>query len=234
VLDVDELYHAEGKDRELDEDLQIRDRRPLLLVEVKGVGGRPSDDECLQVRKHFADRMKQVGHTQVAGLTIINHERSLPALDRNPSPFRDKIVSAAEHGDVGLLTTFDLWRLARSFVLNNWRHADVADLFYRVGRICPVPNHYTPVGVVERFIENAAGGGVSVAGINLDRRVCKGDRIAFELPTLFVEQEVTSLQLDRRDVDCAEPGSLAGISTGYARADLRMGTPVYLVSAPTG
>jgi hypothetical protein len=80
VVNVDELYVSEDGHPWLDEDLRITDRSPLLLVEVKGVKGVPTDEDALQVSKHLVARMKEREQTKIQGLTIINCERNLPPL----------------------------------------------------------------------------------------------------------------------------------------------------------
>lgn len=122
IVDVDHELQKKGQSGR-DEDLQIHDSSPLLLVEIKGVSGLPSDDDALQVAKHIAPRMKQLARHDVQGLSIINHQRQIPGLDRdNVKPFRDVVVAAAKKHDVGLLTAWDLFRLARGFLRNKWTH----------------------------------------------------------------------------------------------------------------
>lgn len=226
VVDVDVEREAEGV-VERDEDLQIRDKSPLILVEVKGVSGIPSDDDSLQVAKHLAPRMKQLNRKDIQGLTIINHQRHLPALDReNRTPFRDVILQAAKKLDVGLMTTWDLHRLARGFIRNDWKHEEIAALFYQRGRIEPIPSSYSVVGVIDEYWEKASAFSLTVKGNPLSL----GDKLAFELPVEFVEHTIKSIQVDRENIHRAEVGQTVAIQTILTKVEAKPGTRVFKVT----
>lgn len=230
VVDVDAELEALGSDANKREDLQIHDQSPVLLVEVKGIAGVPSDEDALAVRKYFAPRMREWDRTDIAGLAIINHQRHLPPLQRdNSGCYREDVVVTAEKDEIGLWTCWDLYRLARSFLENNWRHDVVSDLFYRYGRGEPVPTHYVLIGAV-----NDRWPRVQAISLVLGKRgLAVGDRIAFELPVVFSEQDVTSLQVQDKPVDRAGPGIEVGVRVLVPFEEIAKGTRVYLVAAPT-
>lgn len=162
VLDVDKQIEKAGEGGAKREDLQIHDNSPTVLVEVKGIAGLPRDSEALQVWKYVAPRIKEWQRIDIQGLAVINHQRNLPALDReHKAPFREDVLTNAQEQGFGLLTTWDLFRLARSYLKLGWKHAHIQALFYQNGRIEPIPKHYEFIGVVERFWEKAGavGGG---------------------------------------------------------------------------
>jgi hypothetical protein len=149
VRDVDEEMEEAGDAASLREDLQIHDQSPVLVVDVKGIGGRPADDDALQAQKHASIRAHEWNDPAVRGLTIINHERHLPPLVReNRMPFREEILKAAERLRLGLMTAWDLYRLARSAAKNGWKPEQVKPIFYRTGHIGVVPEHYQFLGTV--------------------------------------------------------------------------------------
>jgi hypothetical protein len=199
-----------------------------LLVEVNGASGLGKESKKLQVWKYLLPRAQQLQRFDVRGLSIINHERNIPPLDRqNKTPFQKDVLINAEEHKVGLLTTWDLYRLTRSFLKNSWRHEDVKDLFYRSGRIEPIPGHYEYLGTLQRYIEERG-----LAGIQIDSgELKKGDRIAFELPVEFEEQEVTSLQVSNEPVESATVGALAGIETQLTKEQAKKGTRVFRIIA---
>jgi hypothetical protein len=217
VIDVDKEMEKAGDTRPKREDLQIKDGSPILLVEVKGISGLPMD-ESLQAWKYLVPRMKEWNRTDIEALSIINHQRNIPPLDReNENPFReDNLINAQEHG-FGLLTTWDLFRLTRSYLKNRWKHEHIKPLFYQKGRIQPVPKHYEFIGTVQRFIPKIGVVGVQIEAANLKH----GDRIAFELTVEFEEQEVESLEVDNQPVAQAEIGMLAGIKTHLTKQQLK-------------
>ena len=60
-------------------------------------------------------RMKETGDAGFRGLSIINHQRHLPPLDReNAMPFRQELVDVAIEHHLGLLTSWDLYRIQRN------------------------------------------------------------------------------------------------------------------------
>jgi hypothetical protein len=61
-------------------------------------------------------------------------------------PFRQEILDAARRPPLGLRTTWDLFRLARSYARNGWQLKYVLLIFYRTGRIDIVPTHYRFLG----------------------------------------------------------------------------------------
>jgi hypothetical protein len=229
VRNVDAL--TEGSQQQeraerLREDLQIWDCGPVLLVEIKGIGGLPREAESLQVTKYLIPRMREWERTDVQGLSVINHQRNLPALDReHEHVFQDDVVTNAEQQGFGLLTTWDLFRLVRGYQRNGWRREDVKDLFHRAGRIEPVPSHYEFVGTVEAFWERPGALALAVSGVPV--RV--GDLVAYELPVDFLEERITSLQLEDEEVQEAPVGSLVGVKTTLGKAQARMHVRVFRV-----
>lgn len=68
VQDVDAATEASGETSLLREDLRIMDAPVPVLVEVKGITGKPSEARSLQVGKYLAPRMKEWKRTDIHGL----------------------------------------------------------------------------------------------------------------------------------------------------------------------
>lgn len=227
VVDVDKEMEKNGDRGPRNEDLQIHDDLPILLVEVKGISNYPADEDALAVGKYLLPRMREWGHFDVGGLSIINHQRHLPALDRdNKMPFRQVILDNAEGQGLGLMTGWDLHKLLRSYLRNGWQPEHVKPLFYGSGRILPVPMHYELVGVVRRFIEKKEIVGIEITGDKLRQ----GDCIAFELPVEFLEQDVAALEIDNEQVVEASAGSLVGTQTVLSKGQAKDGVRVFRVT----
>ncbi|NCD14564.1 MAG: hypothetical protein EOL92_04950 [Bacteroidia bacterium] len=203
VCDVDEERDREGKSRR--EDLQIDDQRPTLVVDVKGIGGFPADEDALQADKHASIRMREWNRTDVRGLSIINHQRYLPPLDRqNNMPFRQELLDAAEVCELGLMTTWDLFRLVRNLRKNGWSAEDVKPLFYKKSRIEAVPNHYQFIGNVEKAWTDKFGVVIAAGEVHV------GDRLAIEFPIEYEEIPVGSIQVNGKAVQDVKIGDQAG------------------------
>ena len=165
-----------------------------------------------------------MGPTDIQGLSIINHQKNLPPLEReNKLVFRDDILANASEQGFGLLTAWDLFRLARSYKKNNWKHEYIKEIFYKKGRIEIIPSHYTYLGVIRDYAER-----VKAVGIEIEVNEIKlGDQIAFELPIEFEEQKVESLQIERKPLDLAKAGMLVGIKTHLTKEQAKKGVRVF-------
>ncbi len=226
VINVDKEIATEGLQGQNREDLQIQGSERTLIVEVKGITHYPTDEDALTVQKYVVLRMREWERVNLQGLTIINHQRHLPPFDRdNKMPFRQEILDAAEEQKIGLMTAWDLHRLARSYIENEWSHENIRDLFFQPGRIQPVPKHYEYIGTIERYIEK-----IGVIGIQIKASLLKrGERIAFELPSVFEEQICESLQHEKSDIEEAQVGMLVGVKTHLTKEQAKFGTRVFKV-----
>jgi hypothetical protein len=223
IIDVD----GEADDQApLREDLQILDRSPVLLVEVKGIAGLPKENYALQVDKYVAPRMREWERTDIQGLTIINHQLQKPGLDRQRDHvFQDDVITNAHARKIGLLTTWELYRLARSYLKNDWQPEHVVDLFYSAGVIEPIPTHYEPVGTINNFYEQAGAVTIELVGA-----VAVGDKLAYDLPVEFTEEPIISMQLNDQQVEQADPGQEIGLVTGLSKDQARKGVRVFRVA----
>lgn len=219
VRDVDR--ESEG-DSLLREDLQIWDRKPILLVEVKGITGLPKEAYSLQVDKYVMPRAEEWGHFDVRGLTVINHQLGKVALERDhDNVFQESVITNAKGRKFGLLTTWSLFRLARAYLRYGWQPEQVADLFYQHGVIEPVPSHYELVGTVNRFYEEP-----SAVIIDLTGSIRVGDSLAYELPVEFEQEQIQSLRVNDETVEEAT-GVEVGVKTNLTRQQARKGVRVF-------
>lgn len=227
VVDVDEERDREGKTRR--EDLQIHDISPLLVVDIKGIGGYPSDDDATQADKHVFILAKELKRVDVKGLSIINHQRHLPPLDReNRMPFRQELLDVTTGTDLGLMTAFDLYRLAVNAPRLGWNGTDIRPVFYRTGRIDVVPEHYQYIGTVAKEMTGKFG-------VVIERNVIHvGDSVAVEGPIFFEEEVVESIQVDGNARLEAKQGDRAGFLWTNARFTPKSGMRVFAIPKKAG
>jgi CBS domain-containing protein len=222
VVDVDEERDKEGKSRR--EDLQITDQSPTLIIDIKGIGGYPSDDDALQADKHATLRMREENRTDINGLSIINHQRHLPPLDReNAMPFRQELIDVAEEHILGLMTAWDLYRLVRNFRKLTWKSEDVKPVFYKKGRIEIVPAHYHFIGTIAKAWTDKFGVVIE------DGELKVGDSIAIEFPIEFEETKIDSIMVDNIGVEIAKVGDQTGLLWSVDAPKLREGMRVFRV-----
>lgn len=230
VINVDELQAEAGEELPRQEDLHILDASPALLIEVKGLAGLPREADSFQVVKYVNRRMKEWNSTDVQGLSIINHQRNLPGLDRKGAEaFTSQQVEDAEENEFGLLTTWELFLLLRGMMKHRWDSSHLRSLLYRTGRIGRIPAHYKPIGKVFQYWDNIGVVGIEVENAALRR----GDRIGFVLPGGFEEQVAESIEVDRAPVEFAEPDQQVGVKTPFGHVLLRIGTLVCVVGEET-
>ena len=192
------------------EDLQVHDRSPCLLLEVKGLASLPTESDTHQCTKYVLRRMKQWDRRDVSGVLVVNHQRNLPALDREQIHVftRQQLEDAAGNG-MGLTTTWDFFRLVRGMLKWGWPQKTVQDVLYGNGRLPSIPSHYADAGTVVHFYSEKSVLSIDMSGAGL--RV--GDVVGFLLPTGFFEEHVTSLQVNKESVSEAWPGQKAGHRT---------------------
>ncbi|SEI96196.1 hypothetical protein [Paraburkholderia diazotrophica] len=222
VVDMDKIRDQEGKSRR--EDLRIEDRSPLLIVDIKGIGGYPSDDDATQATKHAFINAKELKRTDVQGLAIINHQRHLPPLEReNDMPFRQELLDVAGETGLGLLTTFDLYRMVVNMRKLDWPSEHVKAVVYGHQRIEPVPAHYRYIGTVAKAMTGKLG--VVIA----ENEIAVGDRLAVEGLIYFDEADVASIRVNDKPVERAKVGDPAGFLWPDGNAKVREGMRVYAV-----
>lgn len=204
VVDMDEQARQDGTEKNLREDVQIRDRDPILVVDIKGIVGTPADDESTQAQKHATMRTRELNQF-VKPLTIINHQRNLPPHERSPEPYRTEIINNAEDTGLGLMTTWDLFLLRRNQEKLGWSTEQILPIFYRDGRIRPLPEHYEEIGVLVHVWKNAIG-------IIPSRAFPKGSRLAVEVDGLFHELEVSEIRCDDNSSEIAPERGNCGIA----------------------
>lgn len=226
VVGVDQLKAETGDTSPKQEDLQILDQSPTILVEVKGLSGLPKQADSLQVVKYIGRRMKEWHRTDVHGLSIINQQRNLPGLDRQDEKvFTQQQVEDAIQNGFGLLATWELLLLIRGMIRHGWDPIHLRSLFYRTGRIGRLPAHYQPLGKVVRYWDKPSLVGIEIA----ERPLRQGDGVGFVLRAGFEEQVAESIEVDHKPVQLAQPGQSMGLETPFGRKLLRKGTLVCLV-----
>ncbi len=226
VIDVDALRQSQGQSSR-DEDLWIDDADPLILIEVKGITTTNiTDEDALEVRKYLFPRSQELRRFDIKGLTVVNHQRNLEPLQRT-SPFRELQIQNAIDAEIGLLTTWDLFRLANAFIVNGWKHEYIRDIFYQDGLIDPLPSHYTYLGEIAHIWKKADTAGT--IGIIPGKDFSVGDKLGIVIPTDFLEQEVASLMVDNQLRDDVKAGEQVGIVLPFTQ-ELKEGYKVYLVT----
>jgi len=223
VIDVDKQIREQDTKAPMQEDLQVHDKSPTLLIEIKGISGLPHEEDTMQVVKYIHRRMKEWNRVDVRGVSIINHQHNIPALERNnQNVFTEQQIGDAENHDIAILTTWDLFLLIRGMMKWGWNPKAIQELFYKSGRMSRLPTIYKPIGEIVEYWEKIGVVGVQIS----ENKLHKGQRIGYVIPEGYFEEEVLSLQVENQAVEEVFPGQLAGIKTIYSKNLLRKGTTV--------
>ena len=197
------------------------------MIEVKGISGLPSESDTNQVVKYVARRMKEWDRRDVFGVSVINHQRNLHAIEReNENTFSETQVEDAESQYVTLVTTWDIFLLIRGMMKWKWDPKAIQDLFYESGRMSRIPTIYKPIGNIRKLFPRN-----DVVGVEISENLSKGDRVGYVIREGYLEEDVSSLQIDGQDVDDAVSGQQIGIKTENLDK-LREGMTIYKVSEP--
>ena len=139
--------------------------------------------------------------------------------------YRAEIIGNAVDTGLGLMTTWDLFRIQRNKEALGWSPEVILPIFYRTGRIEPIPAHYREVGKVEKVWKQAFRliPGEVVRG---------GARMAIEVGDAFMERVIDSLQIDSEAVSEVPVGTPCGIGVAGADELLREGMRVFLMESP--
>lgn len=222
VIDVDQIRDAEGKSRR--EDLRIEDQSPLLVIDIKGVGGKAADEDVMQAAKHSLINIKELSRPDIQGLSIINQQRHIPPLEReNAEPFRPELLAYAEEAGLGMMTSFDLYRMVLNKRKNEWRSEWITPLFYTFPRVHLLPTHYRRIGVISKVFKGAFG------VVILENEVHVGDRIAIEGDIFFEEIPVDSIEVEKKQVSHVKVGDKAGFVWPDSAMKLREKMTVYAI-----
>lgn len=96
----------------LQEDIQVKlSNNDLLIIEVKGVHGTSTDNECAQIGKNILRRVHEHIFKNVFGLYLVNNEMGKEPLKRTLPPFNDTQIKDAENSYRGLAYTYQLFNL---------------------------------------------------------------------------------------------------------------------------
>jgi hypothetical protein len=224
VVDVDELIEGGAN---LQEDLRVPEQLRVLLLEVKGLAGFPREANTLQIAKFMLRRQREWRDKDVRGLCLINHQRHLPAAERDHDRvFTDAQVADATNLEFGLMTTWDLYRLLRGMERWGWPKEVVQQSLWQMGRTGLVPSNYSPVARVAHFFD-----GISVISLEIldGTELRPGDVLGYDLPLGWHQEAVAELQIRNHSVEVATSGQRAGHKTSLARSELTVGHVVYKV-----
>lgn len=222
IINVDEETPA---DKDLQEDLQIRDLPTTILVEIKGLGRFPDESHISQLVKFMLRRTREL-RCDIRGCFIVNHQKHLPPLERNnDTVFTEAQISDAENNEITLLSSWQLFKLLNGLEKWHWDKRKVQEIFFQNGWFSGVPPFYELAGDIVNYYER-----VNAIGVEINNGFLKiGDKIAYITEREYLEEYIESIQIDGKTVSEAKLGQGVGIKTKYNRDSLKGANQVFLV-----
>ncbi|WP_428231095.1 hypothetical protein [Flavobacterium sp.] len=179
-----------------EEDIQIENESGLLVIEVKGIGGTSKDSECSQISKIKYRRAKARGKFDVFGLYIVNHQRHLPALNRENPPFKSQQMLDATDDERGLLSTWQLFNLYYDIERGIITKQEAIEVFYNYGLLEFKPKNIVLLGIIQEIFSKG-----DIFILNLDNVKLKiGDVLFIEKNGRFEKLEIIELKSNDKAV----------------------------------
>lgn len=196
--------HIKGNKQE---DLQIRhniNQKPIL-IEAKGISGKPSEKDCQQVLKYIIRRQREEKR-DMHGIFIVNNQRNIEPLERD-NPFTKAQIDDAENSHYSLLSTWTLFKAFISFERGELNFEDIDYCLSQPGLIKFLPKDWKQIGQVVRIFPEQ-----NVIGIKIDEnKLAVGDYIGFIQDDRYLTKKIESMEVDGNKVSEGYPNQDIGI-----------------------
>lgn len=197
----------DGKEKNLEEDIQIEFDNNIVVVEVKGLAGLPTESDCNQVLKYILRQQKKLNRTDILGLFIVNHQRNLPPFQRSENPFTQTEIDDAINSSYSLTTTWELYKAYKLYSSSQLNSNDIFSSITKPGLVEFFPKNWIKLGKVDHIYPK-----INVARILIQIGDLKvNDEIGYFDGRRFFSFKVENMQLDQKDITTADVSILPGI-----------------------
>lgn len=220
-LDFKNVQDADLINEKKDEDIQADISEGLLIIEVKGIHTTSKDSDCSQIYKIKNRRAKERGKFDVYALYIVNHQRSLPPLERENPPFSKNQIEDAKNDERGLLTTWQLFNLYFDIQKGLLSKEEARKCFIKYGLVEFRPENLVLVDEVNEVLSKK-----QVIILNLNNTEIKvGDILYVELKGKIIDKvNIQSIELNDKNIESANNGEV-GVKIDKT---IKKGSKVYL------
>lgn len=191
IIDMDTLSKTVKE-----EDIQIETDKGLLVIEVKGIGGTSKDSECSQISKIKYRRAKERNKFDVHGLYIVNHQRHIPAKNRENPPFSEKQIEDSLNEERGLLTTWSLFNLYFDIQNGIITKKEAKGIMFNYGLLEFKPQNIKSLGTIKEVFLKGEVFILNIDGITLN----SGDTLFIEKNNKFEKLTILEIKLDNKIV----------------------------------
>ncbi|MCA7884680.1 hypothetical protein LGM58_15900, partial [Burkholderia contaminans] len=169
-----------------------------------------------------------VGFINLIPITSDGNQIAYVALSRTDGTDRvltEELLTVADETSLGLMTSFDLYRILVNMRRWKWTSGDVTPLLYASKRVSVVPTHYEFIGSIAGVWSKANAFGVVIE----NGAVNVGDTLAIEGPIYFEELTVRSIRVNDAAVQTATIADQAGFPLPESGAKIREGMRVFVI-----
>jgi hypothetical protein len=201
-----------------EEDIQLETEKGLLVVEAKGIAGTSKDEECSQISKIRYRRCEERKSFDVFALYLVNHQRNIPAKQRQMPPFTEMQISDAIREKRGLLTTWQLFNLFFAIEDGIIEKQQGRETLFRTGFIDLLPEGVLAVGTIKAIYKEGMVGIVDLE----DTEIKMYDQVFYLDNWKYVKLSIVSIQLDGTNVDKAANAEAGILFDGKVRKGIKL------------
>ncbi len=218
-LGFEDVVNVDETDPSLkEEDIRIESEKGLLVIEIKGIGGRSTDSDCSQISKVRYRRSKERKRFDVFGLYCVNHQRHLPPKNRDNPPFNSTQMADAESDERGLVTTFDLFKLYFNITKGYVTKEDARDSLHQVGFVSFPPSGYTEIAETPEIHHGGSVIIVKLEGLSLH----VGQDVILDHSGIYSSATIKELRLDDEPIQEVNSGEVGVRLTAKVTKETRV------------
>ena len=138
----------------------------------------------------------------------MNHQRYMrPSLRQNP-PFSDNQIDYAKNDERGLLTTWQLYNQYKLIENGIFTKEETRNALDEWGLISLIPQNLISLGIYDEYFKKPKAGILMLNNI----KIKVGDEIYARKGERWIRTQITSIQLNDKNVDCADNGEVGMVT----------------------
>lgn len=204
------------------EDIRIHLDDKLIVGEVKGINGNPSEDDCQTILKYISRNKQKVISENVHGVLIVNHQKLKPPLDRAYPAFTKEQIEDSINCGYTLVSTWELYRSVRLYQEGLIESSELLSNLQTPGLFTAIPQTWKYLGKIENRVK---GNTVACTTLSVEK-IKVGDEIFIDNSNSFGRIPLEEIMIGGKFVTEAREGDQCGIN---AKMPLKNTSKLYLI-----
>lgn len=202
VISMDEQIGENNRQ----EDLQIQSDAEIMVIEVKGHNGNPTEDDCQAILKYISRNLRKNREKQIYGILIVNHNKNFEPKKGTCPAFTKQQIDDAERDQYCLVSTWELYQVIRLFQSGLITFMEIDKEFHTPGLFSAIPSTWQSIGKIEKLYKN------TIACVFLNINELKiDDEIIIISGNEYFTQTVTSIEVNNVKKEIASKGDAVSI-----------------------